>query len=76
MVLSYTKESLGYSALSDIIATVAKEGKLGVKLRADNDFYSQIKEVSSVIMFFVILMQFVAEHNTAPWTLDRRFQNA
>lgn len=28
MVLSYTKEALGYGALSDIIASVAKQGKV------------------------------------------------
>mmetsp|Transcript_1012 Transcript_1012/g.1113 ORF Transcript_1012/g.1113 Transcript_1012/m.1113 type:complete len:557 (-) Transcript_1012:189-1859(-) len=45
MVLSYTKEALGYGNFCDILAHVKTTGPLGVKLRADNDFYSQIKEL-------------------------------
>ena len=48
MVLSFVKESLGSDDFSAIVATIAsKNGQLGVKLRADNDFYSQIKELRS-----------------------------
>lgn len=46
LVLSYTKEALGYGSFCDILASITSTGKLGVKLRADNDFYSQIKELN------------------------------
>ena len=32
MVLSYTKESLTYGVLSEIIANVAKEGKVAIQI--------------------------------------------
>ena len=48
LVLSFVKESLGSDNFAAIVAAIAsKNGQLGVKLRADNDFYSQIKELRS-----------------------------
>ena len=44
LVLSFCKLSLGEERLGEIVAAIAAErGFLGIKLRADNDFYSQVK---------------------------------
>ena len=46
MVLSFVKEACGADHFAAVVAAIAQRGvALGVKLRADNDFYSQIKEL-------------------------------
>ena len=46
MVLAFAIEALGQDQFASITEAISQiNGKLGVKLRADNDFYSQIKEL-------------------------------
>ena len=45
VVFSFARKHLGEETISDLIASMTETNTVGIKLRADNDFYSQIKEL-------------------------------
>ena len=47
LVLAFIKQTLGATEFTCLFKSIAENGVLGIKLRADNDFYSQIKELQS-----------------------------
>lgn len=46
MSLTFVKHYIGIQAFQDTMKILAKRGYLGIKLRADNDFYSHSEQVS------------------------------
>ena len=45
IVMSFAKKHLGDAALEDVMNEIGGKNVIGIKLRADNDFYSQIKKL-------------------------------
>ena len=45
LTLSFIKEWHGEALFQSMLYSISKNGQLGLKLRADNDFYSKIKEL-------------------------------
>ena len=48
VVFSFARKHLGEDSFSALIASVAETNTVGIKLRADNDFYSQIKRLKEM----------------------------
>ncbi len=49
LTFSFLQNHLGATAFNDSIKSIANSGRLSIKLRADNDFYSQTKEVRNCV---------------------------
>jgi len=53
LVVSFSRETLGEDVFLEIVNDVVAQGILGIKLRADNDFYSQISELNKRNLPFI-----------------------
>ena len=47
IVMSFAKKHLGDDVFDGVISEIADKNVVGIKLRADNDFYSQIKKLKA-----------------------------
>lgn len=53
LTLAFVKEWHGETRFTSILNSISSIGKLGIKLRADNDFYSQIRELRRMNLPFL-----------------------
>lgn len=49
MTFSFVRESIGVDQFHEAISEIYTGGYLALKLRADNDFYSQVTQVFTTI---------------------------
>lgn len=55
MTLAFIKHFIGIEQYEASLKILAKRGHLGIKLRADNDFYSQTDQVSCIVSPLLII---------------------